>query len=88
MQLLQAKQASKTYQLDPVSNRIVGIVDRLEAVKQAVYKILQTERFEHTIYGSDYGSELSSVIGKSDTYVRVELNRRIQEALMQDDRLQ
>jgi phage baseplate assembly protein W len=87
VQLQQVQQPSKTYLLDPITNRIVGAVDGLESVKQAVYKILQTERFEHSIYGADYGSELNSVIGKSASYVKAELARRVQEALLQDDRI-
>ncbi|NQX68071.1 DUF2634 domain-containing protein [Paenibacillus alba] len=83
----QVRQPSKTYQLDPFQQRMIGVVDGLEAVKQAVYKILQTERFKHTIYGSDYGSEFNSIVGKSASYVKAELGRRIQEALVQDDRI-
>ncbi|MGO4498802.1 DUF2634 domain-containing protein [Paenibacillus sp. 2RAB27] len=87
VQLLQTQHPSKTYRIDQENKRIVGIVDGLEVVKQAVYKILQTERFEHLIYGPDYGSEHSSLIGNSESFVRSELRRRILEALLQDDRI-
>ncbi|MDF2651715.1 MAG: hypothetical protein K0Q73_7520 [Paenibacillus sp.] len=85
--LQQVQQPSKTYQLNPVTNRIVGSIDGLEAMKQAVYKILQTERFKHLVYSTDYGSELSSLVGRSSSYIRAELGRRIQEALLQDERI-
>ncbi|RTE09299.1 DUF2634 domain-containing protein [Paenibacillus whitsoniae] len=85
--LQQVEEPSVTYALDPVAGRIIGRVDGLEAVRQAVYKILQTERFTYLIYGPDYGCELQSLIGKSAVFVRTELNRRIQEALLQDDRI-
>ncbi|MFB6364239.1 DUF2634 domain-containing protein [Paenibacillus elgii] len=81
------QQPSRTYWLDPVMNRIVGMTDGLEAVKQAVKKILQTERFEYLIYSGDHGCELSEVPGKGQAYLQVELGRRIRSALLQDDRI-
>ncbi len=62
-------------------------IDELDAVKQAVFKILQTERYEYLIYTFDYGSELRGLIGVNPLFVRSELNRRIEEALLQDDRI-
>ncbi|GGI44371.1 hypothetical protein GCM10008018_06770 [Paenibacillus marchantiophytorum] len=79
---------SKSYLIDSVNQRIVGYVDGLEAVQQAVYKILQTQRFEHSIYSSNYGSELSSIIGQNADFVQSELSRRVQQALLQDERIQ
>ena len=43
-------QPSLTYALDAENGRIRGKVDGLEAVKQAVYLALSTERFAHLIY--------------------------------------
>lgn len=81
------QQPSKTYRMDIVHNQIVGTVDGLEAVKQAVFKILQTERFEHSIYSGNYGSELAATIGQDSIFVKSRLSRIIQEALKQDDRI-
>lgn len=81
------QQSSHTYRLDFASQRISGMCDGLEAVKQAVYKILQTNRFEHLIYSFNYGSELRSMIGSDPLYVQSELARTIREALLQDDRI-
>ncbi|MGG1555007.1 DUF2634 domain-containing protein [Paenibacillus ferrarius] len=86
-ELQQTQQPSKTYALDPVNGRIVGAVDGLEAVKQAVYKIMETERFNHIVYGPDYGNECDSLLGRSSAFVRSEVGRRITEALLQDDRI-
>ncbi|NOU68394.1 DUF2634 domain-containing protein [Paenibacillus sp. LMG 31461] len=87
VQLFQTQHHSKTYRIDHENKRIVGIVDGIEAVKQAVYKIMQTERFEHLVYGPDYGGEYKSLIGKRESYVRSEIWRRIEESLLQDDRI-
>lgn len=81
------QQPSRTYRLDPVHNQIAGTVDGLEAVKQTVFKILQTERFEHSIYSGNYGSELVAAAGKDSTFIKSRLSRIIQEALKQDDRI-
>ena len=49
--------------------RIVRVEGGLEAMKQAVSIILQTERFGYQIYSSDFGIELRGLIGKPEEYV-------------------
>lgn len=78
---------SKTYRLDRENNRIIGYCDGVEAVKQAVYKALLTERYAWMIYSWNYGSELNGLFGKQMTAVYPEVKRRIEEALLQDDRI-
>jgi len=56
-------------------------------MKQAVYCILNTERFEHLIYSWNYGIELKHLIGENTTFVIPELERVITEALLQDSRI-
>lgn len=75
-----------TYKMNIDSERIAGYVAALEAYKQAVYKILNTERYEHIIYSWDYGIELKDLFGQPIPYVVPELERRIIEAVMQDER--
>ncbi len=41
----ESEQPSRTYMLDFARGRVSGMVDELEAVKQAVYKALSTDRF-------------------------------------------
>ena len=79
-------QPSYTYKLNQVSGRVRGFTDELEAYKQAVYKILNTERYGYIIYSWNYGIELNDLFGKHIAYVVPELERRITEAIMQDDR--
>lgn len=79
---------NKTYKMHIDDNRIQGTITQdLEAVKQAVYKILNTERYKHVIYSWDYGVELADLFGKPMPYVLPEIPRRITEALTQDDRI-
>ena len=68
--------------------RIIGEIDDLEAVKQAVYKILHTERFNSLVYTWDYGVEFENLIGKDYDFILGDLQRRIEEALLQDDRIE
>ncbi|GGG13554.1 DUF2634 domain-containing protein [Paenibacillus aceti] len=86
-ELEKVQETSRTYRLDFQNNRMAGMTDGLDAVRQAVYKILQTERFAHLIYSNNYGFEGHSLIGRNSGYVRAELNRRVSEALLQDDRI-
>ncbi|MGG4193175.1 Protein of unknown function [Paenibacillus sp. cl6col] len=81
------EQPTRTYRLDMEAGRILGMTDGLEAMRQAVLKILLTERFEYLIYSPDYGSELRAQIGYSLGFVKSELERTISEALLQDDRI-
>lgn len=68
-------------------DRISGYTDDLDAIKQAIYLILSTERYQHIIYSWDFGVELADLFGKPMTYVMSEIPRRITEALTQDDRI-
>ena len=82
------KWPSKTYVMDIEGERIVGTTtDELTAVKQAIYKILNTERYRYLIYSWNYGVELADLFGKPIAYVLPEIPRRIKEALVADDRI-
>lgn len=78
---------SKNYKMQIEHDVINGFCDELEAMKQVVFKILNTERYQHIIYSWDYGIELLDLYGEPVTYVCPELERRITEALVQDDRI-
>lgn len=68
-------------------NRINGLLDDLDAVEQAVYLILGTERYKFPIYSWDYGIELVDLFGKPMPFVIAELPERIKEALTVDERI-
>ena len=81
------QQTSRTWQLDFEAGRVSGMIDNLDAVRQAVFKILQTDRFGQLIYSFNYGNELTRLIGMSPLFVQSEATRIIQEALLIDDRI-
>lgn len=76
---------TRTYRIDLERGHCIGMADGLDAMKQAIFKALNTDRFEHIIYSDDYGFE--NLIGHDEIYVRAELPRRIKEALLQDERI-
>lgn len=79
---------NKTYRLDMEEKRIKGYVtDDIEAVKQAVYLILRTERYDHIIFSRNYGTELKELFGREKNYVLPMLVKNISEALTADDRI-
>lgn len=81
-------QPNKTYKMMIDAERIQGtIISDLETVKQAIYKIINTERYKYLIYSWNYGIELEDLFGKPIPYVLPEIPRRIKEALTQDDRI-
>lgn len=85
--LEEVEKSNLTYKLDFKRKRIIGIIDELEAVKQSVYKILNTERQSKLIYNQDYGVELQRFIGQDEDFVKSDLQRTITEALLADDRI-
>lgn len=78
---------SYDFKLNMETNRISGYVEDLEAVEQAVYIMLSTERYEHSIYPCDYGVEFNDLIGEDVEWVIPELELRITEALLTDERI-
>ena len=66
----------------------VGKVDDVEAIRQAVMKILNTERYEHEIHSWNYGIEIQDLFGMDMPYVMSEVKRRITDALVVDDRIE
>lgn len=79
---------STTYALDLNTKRIGSKISGKEAITQAIIKMLSTERYSRVIYSGDYGSELESLIGSDYDYVVADLKRRIESALLVDDRIQ
>lgn len=82
------EQPTHTYKMNLESNLIRGYTDGQEAMKQAIYKILNTERYQYVMYSWNYGIELLDLYGEPVSYVCPELERRITEALKWDDRIQ
>ncbi len=78
---------TNTYQLRILKDDIVGFTDRLQAMVQTIYLILNIERYEYLIYSWNYGIELSDLFGKPIPFCIPEIKRRITEALMQDTRI-
>lgn len=76
---------TKTYKLDFENGRCGRMIEGIEAMEQAIYKMLNTDRFAHAIYSDDYGFE--NMIGYEELFIRGELPRRIEEALLQDERI-
>lgn len=82
------EQPTHTYKMNLASELVRGYTDGQEAIKQAIYKILNTERYQYVMYSWNYGIELLDLYGEPVSYVCPELERRITEALTWDDRIQ
>lgn len=79
-------QPSKTYHLK--EERAIGQINDLDAVRQAVNCILNTDRFNWLIYSWNYGVEITDLFGKPMNLVKSKIKKRIQAALTQDDRIE
>ena len=81
------EQPTYTYKMNLDTGTIRGYTDGQEAMKQAIYKILNTERYQYVMYSWNYGIELLDLYGEPISYVCPELERRITEALTWDERI-
>ena len=60
-----------------------GKLDGLEAMKQAIFLILQTERFQYAIYSWNYGIELNALLGQTMTpYLQAKVAKAIEDAIV------
>ncbi len=84
------EQPSLTYRLDLENGRIVGFVDKLDAVNQAIKKAIITPRFKCLIYNNQYGSEIEEAIISKDAsqeYINTVIEGFIKDALLPDTRI-
>lgn len=81
------KESSLTYALNLNQAALTGTIDDVAAVRQAILKILNTERFAHSIYSWNYGIQLHDLLGMDYPYVMSEAKKRIIDALLADDRI-
>ena len=82
-----AELSDKTFLLNFENNRIQGNIKELEAVKQSIICMLETERYAYLIHTWQYGASLEQYIGQSYDYVTADIGREIKETLMTDDRI-
>ena len=84
------EQPSLTYRLDLDAGRIVGKVNNLEAVNQAIRKAIITPRFKCLIYDNQYGSEIEDAIIRNDAsrdYIETAIEGFVKDALVPDSRI-
>lgn len=82
------QQPTKTYKMNlDTETSVGGYTDEQAAMVQAIYKILNTERYKYVMYSWNYGIELEGLFGEPITFVVPELERRITEALTVDERI-
>lgn len=85
-----AEKPSLTYRLDLEAGRIVGKVDGLEAVNQAIRKAIITPRFKCLIYDNQYGSAFEEAIVAKDAtigYIEAAAEGFVKDALAPDTRI-
>ena len=79
---------TRTIFIDTDRNRFSGFVDDIAAMEQAVYLILNIERFFCDLLSINYGVEFVDLFGQPLDYCEAEIPRKITEALTQDDRIE
>lgn len=81
---------SKTYSLDLDNGRIIGMIDGIDAVNQAIRKAIITPRFKCLIYDNQYGSEIEDAIIANDAtqeYIETVIEGFVTDCLKPDTRI-
>jgi len=81
---------SLTYHLDLNTGRIIGKIDGLAAVEQAIIKALITPRFHCLVYDNQYGSEVIDAIIATDAtpeYIVTAVEGFVRDCLKPDTRI-
>ena len=69
------EQPTYTYKMNLDTGSIRGYTDKLDAMRQAIFKILQTERYQYIMYSWNYGVETLDLYGEPISYVCPELEQ-------------
>ena len=81
-------QPTLTYRLNFDGKPSYGKLNGIEAVNQAIWLILHTERFEYAIFSWNYGIELKNLLGEQKTpFIQAKIKKAIEDALLTDDRI-
>ena len=82
------EQPSKTFKMRNDKEVVKGTCDGIEAMKQAIYLALNVERYTCPLVSWSYGVELADLFGMPTSYCIPEIERRIRDALIVDDRIE
>ena len=85
--ILTKEYGNRTWKLNDKDKTIVGMIDDIDAVKQAVFCYLNIERFQWIIYSWQIGIETKHLYGEPIDWVCSEIERVVQEALSIDNRI-
>ena len=77
-----------TYRLQFNGQPSFGMVNGIDAMKQAIFLALHTERFQYAVFSWNYGIERRALIGQTITpFLQAKIEQAIRDALLADDRI-
>ena len=78
---------SKTYAVNFEKGCVEGFAEGLDALKQAIFCRLMTEKGIFKIFSSDYGLPFNDLLGQSAPLVYVLIADAVKTTLLEDDRI-
>ena len=75
-----------TYKINNDISKIDGDVDYLDAMKQVMYLIINTDRYKYPIFSSSYGIDLRNIVGKETDFIIAELQSQLSDCVLDDSR--
>ena len=85
--VFESKIAKEPERVEYAGYTIRGDVDGLNALKQAIFHRIFTERYAYAIYDDNYGTELEQYQGSSFAFLEATIENTLRDSLLQDDRI-
>lgn len=79
--------ADKTYKIDFEKKEIGELIEGKEAVKQAIYMALITQRYKYPVFPHAYGTDFESAMNLGYVKAMGKVKNEITESLLCDDRI-
>ncbi|MCD8049257.1 MAG: DUF2634 domain-containing protein [Clostridia bacterium] len=79
---------SKTYKINFEENRFDGFIEGEEALQQAIYMALRTERYKYPIFSHNYGTDYSGILGEEYMVAMGRIKTAVTDSLTADDRIE
>lgn len=86
LDLLKDDYPTETFKINFETNQIEGKCNSLEAMKQAFYLQLNTQRYANKAFSNNFGMEWQDLIGNTEDFIVSEIVKRLKDMILGDKR--
>lgn len=78
---------TKAFRIDFDEKKVGGIIDGEEALKQAIYVALMTERYKYAVFSHYYGTDYRDAFSEGYVEAMGKVRYAVEDSLKYDDRI-